>query len=184
MHDYITELLPWAHGHQLKAFVDFVAAILVHQTANQAALAHSFGNPEAAVKRLSGLLHNRGLSPKDLAEAVWLQALSPLPSGGKLRLAIDWTIEGDPHLLVVSLVTGGRGAPIDWLPYSASVLKGRRRRYEMALIKVFQPPRQSRPLRVTADGGFADLEVAQWFEDLGVASIIRGKHSAKIFFCG
>src|SRR2546427_6454407 len=37
--DYIAFLLPWAHGHQLKAIGDFVAAIIEQQTACQAQLA-------------------------------------------------------------------------------------------------------------------------------------------------
>jgi hypothetical protein len=186
--DYITALLPWAHGHQLKAIVDFVAAIIENQTANQAELARRFGNQEAAVKRLSRLLHNQRLSPRQLADAVLLQALWQLPRTGKLRLAIDWTIEGDHHLLVVSLVTGGRALPIYWRAYSATVLKGRMRRYEGAVIKrvLTQLKKQvgSRRLRVTADRGFADVDLAQLFEDLRVAYIIRVKNSTKICLAG
>jgi hypothetical protein len=37
--DYIAFLLPWAHGHQLKAIGAFVAAIIEQQTACQAQLA-------------------------------------------------------------------------------------------------------------------------------------------------
>jgi hypothetical protein len=33
LRDYIAFLLPWAHGHQLKAIGDFVAAIIEQQTA-------------------------------------------------------------------------------------------------------------------------------------------------------
>jgi hypothetical protein len=40
--DYIAFMLPWAHGHQLKAIGDFVAAIIEQQTACQAQLAHYF----------------------------------------------------------------------------------------------------------------------------------------------
>ena len=124
LHEYITELLPWAHGHQIKAMADFVAAIIDKQTANQAELARSLGNQEAATRRLSRLLHNQRLSPKDLAEAIFAAVLAQLPHRGKLRLAIDWTIEGDHHLLVVSLVTGARALPIYWRAYSARALKG------------------------------------------------------------
>jgi hypothetical protein len=73
--DYIAFLLPWAHGHQLKAISDFVAAMIEQQTACQAQLARYFGNQEAAVKRLSRLLHNERLDPRLLADAVLLQAL-------------------------------------------------------------------------------------------------------------
>lgn len=186
--EYITELLPWAHGHQLKAIVDFVAAILEKQTANQAQLARTFGNQEAAVKRLSRLLHNPRLSPNDLADAVFLQVIKQVPPRGKLRLAIDWTIEGDHHLLVVSLVTGARALPIYWRAYCAKVLKGRMRRYEMAVIKrvigVLKKHLHCRRLLVTAARGFADVGLAQLFEDLGVEYIIRVKNSTKIFFQG
>ena len=68
--DYIAFLLPWAHGHQRKAIGDVVAAIIEQQTACQAQLARSFGNQEAAVKRLSRLLHNERLDPRLLADAV------------------------------------------------------------------------------------------------------------------
>jgi hypothetical protein len=184
--DYITELLPWAHGHQLNAIVDFVAAIIEKQTANQAQLARQFGNQEAAVKRLSRLLHNERFKPKALAEAVLQQALAQVPRTGKLRLAIDWTIEGDHHLLVVSLVTGSRALPIYWRAYAATVLKGRMRRYECAVIKrvISRLTKRmgSRRVRVTADRGFADVDLAQLLEDLQVAYIIRVKNSTKIFF--
>jgi Transposase DDE domain len=186
--DYITALLPWAHGHQLKAIVDFVAAIIEKQTANQAKLARRFGNQEAAVKRLSRLLHNQRLSPKQLADAVLQQALAQLPRTGKLRLAIDWTIEGAHHLPVVSLVTGGRALPIYWRAYSATILKGRMRRYDCAVIKrvLTQLKKQvgNRRLRVAADRGFADVDLAQLFEDLRVAYIIRVKSSTKICLTG
>jgi hypothetical protein len=42
---------------------------------------------------------------------VLAQALRQLPPKGKVRLALDWTIEGSQHLLVVSLLTGERAVP-------------------------------------------------------------------------
>lgn len=72
--DYIRELLPWAHGHQLKAITTFVAAIIAKQTGCQAELARTQGNQEAALKRLSRLLHNERLKPKELGRVA-------LPSG-------------------------------------------------------------------------------------------------------
>jgi hypothetical protein len=121
LRDYIAFLLPWAHGHQLKAIGDFVAAIIEQQTACQAQLARHFGNQEAAVKRLSRLLHNERLDPRLLADAVLLQALHQLPQHGKVRLAMDWTIEADQHVLVVSLVVGRRAVPVYWRAYDATV---------------------------------------------------------------
>ena len=79
--DYIKELLPWAHGHQRKAITTFVAAIIDQQTGCQAALARTQGNQEAAVKRLSRLLHNERLKPKDFTSgcAARRSAKCPVP---------------------------------------------------------------------------------------------------------
>jgi len=70
LRDYIALLLPWAHGHQRKAIGDFVAAIIEQQTACQAQLARYVGKQEAAVKRLSRLLHHERLDPRLWADAV------------------------------------------------------------------------------------------------------------------
>jgi hypothetical protein len=133
--DYSAFLLPWAHGHQLKAIGDFVAAIIAQQTACQAQLARQFGNQEAAVQRISRLLHHERLDPRLLADAVLLQALQQVPPHGKVRLALDGTIEADQHLLGGSLVVGRRAVPVDWRADDASVCKGRMKRYELAVIR-------------------------------------------------
>ena len=62
--DYIAFMLPWAHGHPLKAIHDYVAAIIEQQTACQAQLARHFGKQEAAVTRVSRLLHNERLDAR------------------------------------------------------------------------------------------------------------------------
>ena len=160
LQEYIKELLPWAHGHQVKSIATFVAAILEKQTGNQAELARTQGNQEAAVKRLSRLIHNERSNPKDFPEWLCRKALERLPRTGKVRIAIDWTTEDDQHLLVVSLVIGRRAMPIFWRAYEQSVLKGRMKRYELAVLKrafklIFQFVKPSR-IRLTADRGFPD----------------------------
>jgi Transposase DDE domain len=185
---YIVHMLPWAHGHQRKAIRDFVRAIIDQQTGCQAQLARSFGNQEAATKRLSRLLHNERLEPRHLADAVLLQALVQLPAHGPVRLAIDWTIEGHQHLLVVSLIVGRRAVPIYWRAYDAAVLKGRMKRYELAVIRravtrVIQKV-GCRRVRVTADRGFADVALFTLLTDLRVAFVIRVKKSTKICIAG
>jgi Transposase DDE domain len=184
--EYIAEVLPWAHGHQLKGIATFVSAIIEKQTGNQAELARGLGNQEAAVKRLSRLLHNERLVPHRLADAVLAQVLRQLPPKGKVRLAIDWTIEGHQHLLVVSLVTGGRAVPIYWRSYDVTVLKGRMRRYETAVIRRVVTRMQHRigcrRLIVTADRGFADVGLVDVLTGLGVEFIIRVKSSTKVCF--
>lgn len=184
LREYIAFMLPWAHGHQIKALGDFVAAIIKHQSGCQAQLARGFGNQEAASKRLSRLLHNPRLEPRHLADAVLLQALNQLPRQGRVRLAIDWTIAGHQHLLVVSLVIGRRAVPIYWRAYDASVLKGRMQRYELAVIRralsrVIQVAGKRR-VRVTADRGFADVALFDLFNALGVAFIIRVKRNTMV----
>jgi hypothetical protein len=183
--DYIAKVLPWAHGHQLKGIATFVRAIIEKQTGNQAELARGLGNQEAALKRLSRLLHNGRLVPYRLADAVLAQALRQLPPKGKVRLALDWTIEGSQHLLVVSLIMGGRAVPIYWRAYDATVLKGRMRRYETAVIRrvIMRVQREMgrRRLIVTADRGFADVALVEVLTALGVEFIIRVKSSTKVY---
>ena len=186
--DYIAKVLPWAHGHQLKGITTFIGAIIDKQTGNQAELARGMGNQEAAVKRLSRLVHNERLGPHRLAEGVLWQALRQLPPKGKVRLALDWTIEGTQHLLVVSLVTGGRAVPIYWRAYDSKVLKGRMRRYEQAVIRRavrrVQAVIRQRRLIVTADRGFADVALVEVLSELGVEFIIRVKGNTKVCFEG
>jgi hypothetical protein len=182
--EYIANVLPWAHGHQLKGITTFVGAILEHQTGTQAELVRGLGNQEAAVKRLSRLLHNERLAPHRLADAVLAQALRQLPPKGKVRLALDWTIEGSHHLLVASLVTGGRAVPIYWRAYDQTVLKGRMRRYETAVIRrVMTRVQQAigrRRLLVTADRGFADVALVDVLTEVGGEFIIRVKGTTKV----
>ena len=185
---YIVEMLPWAHGHQRKGIRDFVHAIIDQQTGCQAQLARRFGNQAAATKRLSRLLHNARLEPRHLADAVLLQALVQLPAHGAVRLAIDWTIEGQQPLLVVSLIVGRRAVPISWRAYDAAVLKGRMKRYELAVIRravtrVIQKVGPRR-VRVTADRGFADVALFTLLTDLRVAFVIRVKKSTNICIAG
>src|SRR5258705_1112288 len=186
--DYIAFLLPWAHGHQLKAIGDFVAAIIEQQTACQAQLARYFGKQEAAVKRLSRLLHNERLDPRLLADAVLLQALHQLPKHGKVRLAIDWTIEEDQHLLVVSLVVGRRAVPIYWRAYDASVLKGRMKRYELAVIRravgrVAQGVGKSRGIG-TGRRGFADAGLFTFLSQVGLTFLFQVQTGPHVSFQG
>ena len=181
--DYIKELLPWAHGHQRKAITTFVAAIIDQQTGCQAALARTQGNQEAAVTRLSRLLHNDRLQPKDCAEWLCRQALRHVPRTGRVRFPIDWTSEAHQHLLVVSLVVGRRAVPIFWRAYDHSVLQGRMKRDALAVIKraftlIFPyvaPPR----VRLTADRGCADAALCALLDTLGIRDIIRVKGDVK-----
>ena len=161
-----------------------MAAIIDQQTGCQAALARTQGNQEAAVKRLSRLLHNDRLKPKDCAEWLCRQALRHVPRTGRVRVTIDWTSEAHQHLLVVSLVVGRRALPIFWRAYDQTVLKGRMKRYELAVIKrafqlIFQYVAPQR-VRLTADRGFADAALCVVLDALRMRDIIRVKGSVKV----
>ena len=188
LEDYIKELLPWAHGHQRKAITTFVAAIITKQTGCQAELARTQGNQEAAVKRLSRLLHNERLKPNDFAEWLCRQALQQVPRTGRVRFTLDWTSEDHQHLLVVSLVVGRRALPIFWRAYDQTVLKGRMKRYELAVIKraftlIFQYVAPHR-VRLTADRGFADAGLFAVLDTWGIRFIIRVKGCVKVHLDG
>jgi Transposase DDE domain len=187
--EFIKEMMPWAHGHQIKAITKFVLAIIEKQTGCQAELARTQGNQEAATKQLSRLLHNPRLKPKDFAKWLCLQVLTnQVPRSGRVRLTIDWTSEDDQHLLVVSLVVGRRALPIFWRAYSQSALKGRMKRYELAIIKsafklIFQYVKPGR-IRLSADRGFPDDDLFALLDELGIDYIIRVKGSVKVFYRG
>jgi hypothetical protein len=185
--EFIKEMMPWAHGHQIKAISKFVLAIIDKQTGCQAELARTQGNQEAAAKQLSRLIHNPRLKPKDFARWLCLQVLAnQVPRRGKVRLTIDWTIEDDQHLLVISLVVGRRALPIFWRAYSQAALKGRMKRYELAVIKsafklIFLYVKPGR-IRLSADRGFPDDDLFALLDDLNIAYIIRVKGSVKVFY--
>jgi hypothetical protein len=187
--EFIKQMMPWAHGHQVKAIIKFVLAIIDKQTGNQAELARTQGNQEAAAKQLSRLIHNPRLKPKDFAKWLCLQVLAnQVPRRGKVRLTIDWTTEDDQHLLVISLVVGRRALPIFWRAYSQGALKGRMKRYELAVIKsafklIFLYVKPGR-IRLSADRGFPDDDLFALLDDLKINYVIRVKGSVKVFYRG
>lgn len=186
--DYIKETLPWLHGHQLKGIATFVEAIIERQTGCQAELARTQGNQEAGVKRLSRLLHNERLEVAEFPKWLSRQILNTLPSKGKIRVTLDWTTEADQHLLIVSVVIGRRSLPIFWRAYQQSVLKGRMKIYELAIIKrafklIFAQVDSSR-IYLSADRGFADEGLLELLESLGIRYVIRVKGCTKVEFDG
>jgi hypothetical protein len=97
---------------------------------------------------------------------------------------LDWTIEDDHHLLVVSWVWQGRALPMFWRAYAAQVLKGRMKTFELALTQrvltavcsVIGPRR----IVFTADRAFADEALADLLDAWGVAYVIRARASTKV----
>ena len=186
--ELITRLYPWVHGHQIKAFVAFVGALLEVKSCTQAKMAETFENKKAALKRLSRFLHNPRLRTKDLAEGVATEFLAHVSRYAFIRIAIDWTIENGIHTLVASAVIGRRAVPIYWRSYDEGTFKGHRSQIERAFVdRLFKVILRDVPrgkLIVTADRGFADVLLFDLLEALQIAFVIRTKENVKVFFQG
>jgi Transposase DDE domain len=182
---YINTLMPETHGHQGKAFGDFVAALLVVRTCCQAALARYFPNFEAASRRLTRWLHNPRLDVQAQAHA-HAQALVPqLPRSGPVRVAIDWTTEDQQHLLVASVIVGRRAVPLYWEAYTTKARKGQQRALEEAFLRQVIEQELATVARerllVTADRGFGDGTLLTELARLQVPFVLR--LSANITVC-
>lgn len=177
-------MLPDAHGHQQKAVFDFVAALVAVQSCCQAKLARFFGNQEAALKRLARFLRNERLEVQQLAYSHARAIVAQLPTAGPIRIAIDWTIEAEQHLLVASLMVGRRAVPLFWRAYALGELKDRRSGYERefvcTLVRELLCAVAVRRLIITADRAFADVEMFDVLNDMGVSYVIRSKSSVKV----
>lgn len=182
--EYISRVLPDTHGHQQKAVSDFVMALVTVQSCCQATLARFFDNFEAASKRLSRLLHNARLLPEELALAHARALCAQLPLAGCVRLSLDWTTEDAQHLLVASVRVGHRAVPLYWRAYHDSELKERMTLYEREFLCVlFNEALRGvarRRFLLTADRWFADVDLLDLLDDLGVSYVIRAKSNYKV----
>jgi hypothetical protein len=98
-------------------------------------------------------------------------------------VTIDWTSEDKQHLRVISLVVGRRALPIFWRAYDQSVLKGRMKRYERAVLKrafklIFEYV-EPRRLKLTADRGFPDDDRFELLDPLGSSSSCVSKGASR-----
>jgi len=182
--EYISLVLPDAHGHQQKAICDFVFALLSVRTCCQAGLARFFDNFEAASKRLFRLLHNARLDPEALARAHAAALVRRLPADGCVRLALDWTTEDSQHLLVASLNVGRRAVPLYWRAYGDTELKKRMSLYEREFVRALFAEVlcgvARRRFVLTADRWFADVDLLDLLNELGISYVIRTKSSYKV----
>ncbi len=188
LREYIKALLPDAHGHQLKAIFDFVLALIEQQTCCQAQLVRFFDNHEAASKRLARLLHNPRLSVAEMARSTARLIMVQLPLVGPLRVTLDWTIEAEQYLLVASLTIGRRAIPLWWQAYRADQLTERMSDIERSFVRTFFAEVvgeiDRRRFIVTADRGFASVELFDVLNELGISFIIRSKGNVKVRFDG
>jgi hypothetical protein len=174
---YINTLLPETHGHQRKAFRDFLAALLMVRTCCQATLARYFPNFEAASRRLTRWLHNARLEPQAQARAHAHAVVAQLPLVGLVRIALDWTTEDRQHLLVASLLVGRRAVPLYWEAYTTAELKGAQRALEHGFVAELCEqllgglPRDR--VLLTADRGFCEGKLLARLEALRVPFVFR-----------
>jgi DDE family transposase len=185
LHYYLNTLMPETHGHQRKAFGDFVAALLAVRTCCQATLARYFPNFEAASRRLTRWLHNPRLDVQAQAHAHAQVLVHQLPPTGPVRIAVDWTTEDQPHLLVASVIVGRRAVPLYWEAYTTKERKGHQRALELAFLRqvveqALGPVARER-LLVTADRGFGDGTLLSELARLQVPFVLR--LSANITVC-
>jgi hypothetical protein len=182
--EYISLILPDAHGHQRKAICDFVFALLSVRTCCQAGLARFFDNFEAASKRLFRLLHNARLDTEGLALSHASALVRRLPADGCVRLALDWTIEDSQHLLVASLSVGRRALPLYWRAYHDTALRQRMSMYEREFVRALFAEVlcgvSRRRFVLTADRWFADVDLLDLLNELGVSYVIRTKSNYKV----
>ncbi len=177
--EYISLVLPDAHRHQQKAITDFVMAVVMVRSCCQATLARFFDNFEAVSKRLFRLLHNSRLNPEKLARAHASALVLRLPTAGCVRLALDWTTEDSQHLLVASLRVGRRAIPLYWRAYHDTELKKRMSLYERQFVRALFAEVlcgvARRRFVLTADRWFADVDLLDLLNDLGISYVIRTK---------
>jgi hypothetical protein len=184
--EYINSIFENAHGHQRNAICDFVFALITVKSCCQASLARFFDNFEAASRRLTRLLHNSRIDVEEASRKAARVIVSQLPMVGPVRISVDWTIEDSQHLLVASLCTGTRAIPLYWRAYKESDLKGKRSLLEQdfartlitEVLKAIPPNR----LIVTADRGFADVELMDLLDKLRLGIVIRTKANVKVYF--
>jgi Transposase DDE domain len=174
---YINTIMAETHGHQRKAFGDFVAALLVVRTCCQATLARTFANFEAASRRLTRWLHNPRLEPQAQARVHAQAVVAQLPLTGTVRVAIDWTTEDQQHLLVASLIVGRRAVPLYWEAYTTAERKGQQRAVEQAFLRQVVEKELAKVERerllVTADRGFGDGTLLAELARLQVPFVLR-----------
>jgi hypothetical protein len=107
-----------------------------------------------------------------------------LPRVGVIRLSLDWTTEESQHLLVASVRIGGRAVPVYWRAYHDSELTERMTGYELEFVRhLFNEVLAEvarRRLVLTADRWFADVDLLDLLDELGISYVIRTKSNYKV----
>ncbi|MCA1850729.1 MAG: transposase, partial [Acidobacteria bacterium] len=139
-------------------------------------------------RRLSRLLHNPRLGTEELTLAHARAVVQQLPLSGAVRLSLDWTTEAEQHLLIASVRVGGRAVPLFWRAYADAELAERMSLYEREFVRrLFSGVLAGcarRRFILTADRWFADVDLLDLLDELGVSYVIRTKSSYKVLIDG
>ena len=111
-----------------------------------------------------------------------------LPEACAVRLSLDWTTEETQHLLVASVRVGGRAVPIYWRAYQDSELAERMSLYEREFVRLLFSEVLDAVARrrfiLTADRWFADVDLLDLLNELGISYLIRTMSSYKVLIDG
>jgi hypothetical protein len=144
------------------------------------AMARAFGKkPKHGIKQVDRCLSNKKLDMQTLFDG-----FVPIVVGqrGWILVTLDWTEfdKDDQTTVSVNLVSSkNRAVPLVWLSVYKSELKGRQRRYERTVLRMFAnalPPNTE--VVVLADRGFGDVKLYNYIhKTLGFDFVIRYRAS-------
>lgn len=157
------------------AVVGVVNAVSVSIHAIGAGLAGATGlNTKHAIKQVDRLLSNSALSVWALF-ADWVPYV--LAARKEIVVALDWTeFDADGHsTIALYLITShGRATPLVWMTVKKAKLKGRRNKFEDAVIfRLHEVLPPGVKVTLLADRGFGDQKLYQFLTELGFDFIIR-----------
>jgi hypothetical protein len=157
------------------AVVGVVNAVSVSIHAIGAGLAGATGlNTKHAIKQVDRLLSNSALSVWALF-ADWVPYV--LAAKKEIVVALDWTeFDADGHsTIALYLITShGRATPLVWMTVKKAKLKGRRNKFEDAVIfRLHEVLPPGVKVTLLADRGFGDQKLYQFLTELGFDFIIR-----------
>jgi hypothetical protein len=123
-----------------------------------------------------------------LAQAHARALIAQLPGAGPVRLSLDWTTEDTQHLLVASVRVGGRALPLYWRAYQDTELKARMTSYEQEFVRILFDQvlcgLARRRIILTADRWFADVDLLDLLNEMGISYVIRTKSNYKVLISG
>ena len=127
-----------------------------------------------AIKQVDRLLSNQGVDVWELFP-LWIK--ETIGASRDLIVAMDWTefAADDQSTLALNLVTNhGRAQPLLWFSVFKAELTGKRNDIEdMCLNRLQEALPEGTKVTILADGGFGDVKLFSFLEELGFGYVIR-----------